>query len=221
MTNEDLEALIDALNKGEMKDLVFRAKISSNVEYAKVWRCEPKGGICNEQSSRFYFLSGDDGKIIGAVFDMYSDLHVFVKAENRGQGYLTRALESIILPHIRDTSPNREQQDLTFEDPELARRYAKHWAFKMTSETSATKALSDIAGPSPAAFQGRAVTHEEFKSMRKRIDKARLQLRMVQEQLEMSCGSAPEILDSYIDEIGNLDDNILSYIEKQQGNLVK
>lgn len=220
MRNERLEELIDALNRGEMKDLVFRAKLSSSVEYARVWTSEPVGNHCNEGSCPFYFLIGEDGKIIGAVLDMYCDLHVFVKEENRGQGHLTRALHSVILPHIHERSPNRKRQDLTFQDPEVARRYAKHWGFTMTGETSATKNLADVVDTSFVAFKGRVVTHEEFRLMRGRIDKARLQLTIIQEQLNMSCGSAPQILDSYITDIGNLDDDILNYIEKQQGNLV-
>lgn len=220
MTEEDILTLIDTVNAGQNNECIFRIPLSAQVDFTLVWRKEPRGGLIGEGSDEFYFLKDDTGRCIGAVFDMHQDLHAVMKQEHRGQGHLTHALNTVILPHIRQREPDREEQKLTFLDPELARRCAKKWGFTMTGELSATKRFEDITAEPPRKFEGRPVTRDEFSLMRRRIDQARLYLVMVREQLEMSCGSSSDVLEWMINDLSNLDDEVEDHIESTQGRLV-
>jgi hypothetical protein len=103
MREEDIEKYIYLLNDGGDPELIFIKQIGENVEVAKIWLKEPNMSdniIGNFYPERFFFIKNKDGKYVGAVLDMFSDLHWFILKEHRKQGFLIKALSKVILPYL-------------------------------------------------------------------------------------------------------------------------
>jgi len=218
MTNEDIESLIDSLNRNEFSDHIFRSRISDQVDYAKVWTEEPKGNMTNEGSYSFYFIKNSEGTYVAAVADMCSDLHVFVKDEYRKKGHLCSAMNEVILPHISLTG--RVKQVITFEDPSIGKSCVKNWKFSLTSKTSAEKSLACYQGTELMNPEGYKISYADFVTISTRIKKARLYITMVKEQLNASLIRTEDSDIEYLEqELFDLDDRVLSLIEDTQGDL--
>jgi hypothetical protein len=113
MTNKEISKYINRLNLKKGSETIFCREISDNVIIAKVWPKQPKLSDSingNFSSYNFFFIRNDFGKYIGAVLDMYSDLHWFISPKFRKQGFLTNAMKQSILPYI---FYNREKQQIT------------------------------------------------------------------------------------------------------------
>lgn len=73
----------------------------ANVRLSIVWTEYTAGESVYETEDALYFVYADDGSCVAAIFIMGTvNLHVFVKAKNRRQGVMTRALRDIVLPHL-------------------------------------------------------------------------------------------------------------------------
>jgi len=216
MTNDTIEKIIDALNYKQSNELIFMSDISNNVVLAKVWIHEPKGNIGNEGSYTFYFIKDDNGIYIGAVLDMSSDLHIFIKKEYRKKGYLSRAMNQIILPHLFHNG--RKHQKITYRDPFIGDYVKRNWGFEIIDSHTASKDLSyykDIE----ISQKTRAITQDELNSIKNKIDKARLYLTMAGEQVESICGHGNDAnLKDLAHELFWLDDKVFDYIQNLQRN---
>jgi|GEM_PF-2867901 hypothetical protein len=95
MRNEDIEKLINQLNLFDQDDdfKIYKFKISSTVEVAKVWSI----GI---PSPLQFFLIKNNSYYVGAVNVLSNDLHWYILKEHRKKGYLTNALKEYILPYL-------------------------------------------------------------------------------------------------------------------------
>lgn len=115
MTEKEIRKYINLLNKGVAEELIFLRQINHFVEVAKVWTKEPKitdnisGNFC---SYRFFFIKNELKEYVGAVFDMYDDLHWYIVPKFRKKGYLSRALKEAILPYIYE---ERETQKISID----------------------------------------------------------------------------------------------------------
>lgn len=116
MTEREIRKYINRLNQGKASESIFTRQISKNVEVAKVWQKQPKTTdsiIGNFSSYTFFFIKNESNKYIGAILDMYQDLHWYIVPSSRKQGYLTTALEEAILPYL--FYEGRENQRITIE----------------------------------------------------------------------------------------------------------
>ncbi|APS39784.1 GNAT family N-acetyltransferase [Salegentibacter sp. T436] len=116
MTEREIRKYIDRLNKGKAGESIFTRQINKYVDVAKVWPEQPKITdkiIGNSGSYRFFFLKNESKEYVGAVLDMYSDLHWYIVPKHRKKGYLTKALREAILPYI--FYDDREVQRLTID----------------------------------------------------------------------------------------------------------
>lgn len=132
MTNEEIERLIDSLNAG--KCLIELLQISDNVAY---------GDVSLATSAVYpdmFFIRNDEGMYVAGVLDMKFDLHVFVKSEYRKQGHLTKAMNDVIFPYLRDHF-DRDIQRVTFIDKEVGEYIQRCWGFTITNEGEAEKIL--------------------------------------------------------------------------------
>ncbi|MEK6303385.1 MAG: hypothetical protein AABO41_21965 [Acidobacteriota bacterium] len=218
MKNEQIEKLIDDLNAGQMVDRVFRTKLAPTVEYARVWLDEPTGKAGNEGSYEFYFVMTGAGICVGAVLDMVSDFHVFVKEDHRKKGHLSKAMNEIILPYLYQQG--RKEQLVTFRDPQIGAYCERNWGFSLSDSKSAKKDLRIFASCPAIVGQRRLPSHEEVRSMKIKINRARLYLTMVKEQVDLSCGPIDDLgLEDLIDQLFALKDRIGWSIQDAQGHL--
>jgi len=116
MTEREIRKYIDRLNNGKAGESIFTRQISKRVDVAKVWSEQPKMTddiIGNSSSYDFFFVKNELNEYVGAVLDMYHDLHWYIIPKNRKQGYLTTALKESILPYLFYNE--RESQRITIE----------------------------------------------------------------------------------------------------------
>ncbi|WP_020526855.1 hypothetical protein [Flexithrix dorotheae] len=103
MTDRTIRKYIDRLNNGKACESIFTRQISKTVDVAKVWHEQPKMTddiIGNFNSYCFFFIKDESNKYVGAVLDMYQDLHWYIVPKSRKKGYLTIALQESILPYL-------------------------------------------------------------------------------------------------------------------------
>lgn len=101
----------DVLNLIEAKpDAYFLYRLSDNVAFVN---CNVNSmlEISNEPSEDRFYLIYDalhNESIVACVYDVVVDLHVYVRPNHRGKGYLTKALQSVILQHMIEQPSRRE-----------------------------------------------------------------------------------------------------------------
>lgn len=218
MTNEHIESLIDRLNSGGDLQLMFLSALSNNVDFAKVWLQEPRGSLANEGSYDFYFIKNESGTYVAAVLDMVNDLHVFVKQEHRGNGYLASAMHQVVFPHLYQSG--RSVQRVTFVDEMIGKYVENCWGFEIDGEQQAAKSLSEYAGVAEIKPLKRKVTEREFKAIKNKIDRAGLYITMASEQLESALGEEEGVgMRELARMMLNLDDDVLDFIEEYQDRL--
>lgn len=187
MKDQDIENLIDSLNNTTINEKVFISPLSKTVDLAKVWRKEPEDERSSYSSLWFYFIKNDNGEYVAAVYDMgQEDLHVFVKETHRKKGHLSRAIHTVIMPHLYQSG--RDKQFITFSDSEIGEYVVRNWSFEIVSEGCAYKDLSCYVNSEKIVVELRKTTTEEVEMIKKRINIARLHLKMASEHMESICG---------------------------------
>lgn len=135
MQEREIRKYIDRLNNRKAGESIFTRQISKTVDVAKVWTEQPKMTdkiIGNFSSYRFFFIKNELNKYVGAVLDMYHDLHWYVVPKNRKKGYLTTALKESILPYL--FYDERQRQRITIEEGVIGEKNylnSKRVAFKL------------------------------------------------------------------------------------------
>ena len=113
MTDETLSRFVDRANGLLGPEIVFTRPLTANVHLARAWRATPSPTDKVEPIDYgygLYLIQNPEQRFVAAVLDMGEDLHWLVQPPFRGQGYLTQALRSVILPHLLQ---DREQQRIT------------------------------------------------------------------------------------------------------------
>ncbi|MBU1364092.1 MAG: hypothetical protein KKE51_09760 [Gammaproteobacteria bacterium] len=191
MTHDSIEQLIDLLNKGELSDRVFVAALTEVVHFAKVWMEEPKGGIAGEGSYEFFFITNGSPLYVAAVLDMVNDLHVFVKNDHRGKGYLTKAMHEGVLPWLYQSG--RKKQRVTFEESKVLDYCVRNWGFSKTGDFEAKKDLSIYSKVPKITLNHQGLSWDAVGEIRRKMDRAKLYLQMVREQVQMAYGDCNEL----------------------------
>jgi hypothetical protein len=117
MIDKEIRKYINRLNNKKGQESIFTRPLSETVELSKVWSEQPKKTysiVEDFPSYRFYFIKNTLGIYVGAILDMYSDLHWYIVPKQRKNGYLTKALKESVLPHI--FYYNREVQRITIQE---------------------------------------------------------------------------------------------------------
>ena len=150
-----------------------------------------------------FFIKDEKQIIVAAVLDMgEQDLHVFVKPESRGNGYLVNALKEDILPYL--FSKGRQKQNITF-NTENARKHAEFVGFKLQSENSAVIYPNDIKNKSEIFLNTTKPSTNQRDRIKQRIRIASDYLKMARDDLQTSFGENDqwESLDSLVHEVTN------------------
>jgi len=196
MNEREICKYIDRLNKGNYKESVFTRSISKNVELAKVWGAEPKRtdtvvGLFH--SNRFFFIKNEMNEYVGAIYDMGYDLHWYVVPKNRKKGYLSKALEEVILPYIFD---ERDVQEITIVKGSIGRknyesslRVAKKLGFKESLSKSNTFELKrdDLDWERVNIFESyNPISEDRMQELKKRAFFAFKTLYKISDEMEMA-----------------------------------
>ncbi|KAB7685803.1 hypothetical protein GBN24_16760 [Plesiomonas shigelloides] len=218
MTNEQLESYIDSLNQNQITDYIFRTMLTKEVDLAKVWTELPNGNISNQGSYDIYFIKNFNNTYVAAVLDMHHDLHVFVKAEHRKKGYLSKAINEVILPHL--ACNGRDKQKITFEDKKMGNYFMKNWGFTIIDEHNAERSLAELTANNEIINDCYQISYSDYQRMQAKIRTARLHITMVKEQLEATFGKLDDSNIAYLEyELQKLEDDVFNLIEERQGNL--
>ncbi|SFU78047.1 hypothetical protein SAMN05216480_12515 [Pustulibacterium marinum] len=103
MTDQTIHNLLMKLNHSKTSEYVFKRRIGKQVEVAKVWleKFTMLDFVSNDLGDyRFFLIQNEAGIYVAAILDMHRDLHGYVLPEYRKQGYLTKALQRVILPFL-------------------------------------------------------------------------------------------------------------------------
>jgi hypothetical protein len=103
MRENELKRLVNELNRGTGKSLIFRRQIGKYVEVAKYWDKKPsmkRARLMQTSSKVMFFIKNEHEQFVGVVYDMGYDLHWYVLPKFRGQGHLTKALKESVIPYL-------------------------------------------------------------------------------------------------------------------------
>lgn len=196
MTEKEIRKYIDRLNNGKGQESIFTRPISKTVDISKVWFEQPKKTdsiIGNFSSYRFFFIKNTFGKYVGAIFDMYSDLHWYIIPKYRKNGHLTKALKESVLPYLFEEE--REKQRITIQEGIGKENYlnSKNVALKIgfkpinESETEFELIESEFNWENEKLIEHtKSIGSERIEILRKRVDYASKILLKVSDELQIS-----------------------------------
>lgn len=212
MQNSEIEKLINRLNSGESIDQLYQRPLSENVVWVKYWPgiVSPMNNVCYPDGALdFYFVRNSENLFIGAVLDMYSDLHWFMLPNFRRKGHLTRALSQTIMPHLFFIRV-RESQRITIDANVLnaqefqsSRKVALATGFKMKSEKDGISVFQ--AHKEDCLYQifiegtNTGISEERKDIITKKINYLSRSLWLIQDEIEMCIGD-----NEYSEEINEL-----------------
>lgn len=204
MTEKDIRKYINRLNNGKTAESIFVRRIGPNVDVAKVWSEQPKITdtiIGNFHSYQFFFIKNGSNKYVGAVLDMYQDLHWYMMPSYRKKGYLTKSLQASILPYIFYNG--REVQRITIEGGSIdeenylnSKRVATNLGFKAVNNSELEFELnkSDFDWSNENLEEiNKSVSSERFEILRKRAFFAYKTLYKISDELLMSANDDKEL----------------------------
>ncbi len=200
MKHTSIRNFITLLNTGKIDYRVFRRTLKDNVEYAKVWPNDPLRNYDFALPYHFFLIKSSDGKYIGAVLDMGKEnLHAYIFNQHRKKGYLTNAMNNVILPFLYQTG--RQKQTFEFENPNLGEHFVKKYGFKKIDRNHAEIDLTEYQNALPIKSKGKDLTVEEINNIIGRFESVRSCLRMIKDQLDTAYGECKEIcLDHLVDQ---------------------
>lgn len=200
MSNKSIGAIIKKLNSKNYEN-IFLQRLSENVEYGIVWhkvrQCSPHiGKYYSETRDRFYFFKNEYDTYVGAVLimDAQDDLHAYVKKEYRRQGYLTNAMQEVILPHLLQ---NKEKQRITIDIDWLGEK--NFWAskksalkngFKQETEKEYYCYKKDITFKPSFKVDTSKMTEERVHQLCNKMEKIAIEIRKIEDEFELTLGKA-------------------------------
>ena len=204
MTEKEIRKYIYRLNNGKATESIFTRQIGKNVDVAKVWTEQPKitdSIVGNFGSYRFFFIKNEINKYVGAVLDMYQDLHWYIIPKSRKQGYLTKALKESILPYL--FYDERERQRITIDKYAIGEKNylnSKNVALKLgfkainISETEFELKQSDFNWDDENLIEiNSEINSERFKQLRERAFYAFKILYKISDELLMKVNDDKEL----------------------------
>ena len=215
MSNKSIGAIIKKLNSKNFEN-IFLQRLSENVEYGIVWHkvrqySPHKGRYYSEKRDRFYFFKDESDRYVGAVLimDTLDDLHAFVKKEYRRHGYLTSAMQKVILPHLLK---NKEKQRITIDIDWLgeknfraSKKSALKNGFKQETEKEYYFYKKDITFKPSFEAETSNITEERIHQLCDRMEKIAIEIRKIEDEFEISLGKTDMLkeLRVFTEDMGN------------------
>lgn len=198
MTEQNLRTLVNRLNNGTAKDLIFLRPISDSVDFANVWYAKPslEDGVSDFGPIKFYFIRDSKDKYVGVVEDRTDDLHWFILSGHRGKGLMKEALQSTILPHL---FLDRDEQRITIQQTAIGQKnylasqnLALNLGFKKTKDDLVSEyALSyhNYQGASFKPFE-LGISESRIYTLKKEVNFLARRLWLIQNEIEMNLPDA-------------------------------
>lgn len=208
MTELQIKAFINQLNKNKPNKLIYLAELSENVDIGLGWLTKASMGERFSGPYRFYFIKNNDNIYIGAVLVMgVKDLHWYVTSKYRGMKYLSTALRYIILPHILQ---NTNEQRITIDKDSIGQKnftaseqLALSVGFKRTSVKNGKceYVLKDdhYEDSDYLNVNYKGLSDQRFKDLKHKVKSLYESLAIIQSEVRMSFGDIPTVKE--LDEI--------------------
>lgn len=217
MTDKLLKLLINRLNNGNSKALFHLHSLTNKVVFGKVWLKKPKNIIGSDGPFNFYFIKNENETYVATILDMNSDLHWFVMPKYRGNGYLTKALQEVILFHLFQ---NRQEQRITIKERDIgiknfraSENVAKKVGFVKVGESESHEYILTIEKYKTDKFingQNIEISHTRFEELRNQINYIANSLWVVQTEIEMKYGYS-EFSEDLKETVGEIKRHIWSF----------
>lgn len=189
MSNDQLQKYIDQLNGGLNVATIYKRQISDKVDLAKVYPEKTRLGN-NVPPYTIFFIRNESKKYVGAVLDMYTNLHWYITEKYRGNERSKTALREAILPYIFTKSGRKEQEVTIIEGDfyEQSRSVAIGLGFKQEEGSKKFKLLKDDFDFSNDKRKeiNLVIDLEKIAVLCKKISLAHSELREISDELLMS-----------------------------------
>ena len=213
MTDKYIIKLITNLNRNpNFKDCI-KVSIGKNVELAHIW---DNGGSSNSHIPNTYFLIKENNKYVGAVLDMFNDLHWVILPKHRKNGHLSLALTQVILPHILEEMP-RVEQKITIKHSELGKinyqnslRVALRVGFKQIDEENLVFEYNSLNEEDyQLEYQYKGLTEEAFSKTVNELQLLAKKINITGSKIQLGYGKEIEeytnlAINERVDNIANL-----------------
>ena len=191
MKESQIQSFLNKLNNNQYSKTIFKHQIGVNVDYAKVWESIKS---TQQKPHSFFFIKSND-KYVGAVLDMYDDLHWYMLPNYRGKGHLTIALKKIILPYIFDVL-ERDSQIISITESQIGTtnykksiKVALSVGFKKLEEDKLELSLKDLDkafDKTKATFNG--LSDNEVDTINNELDFITKRLNQINAQIDNAFG---------------------------------
>ena len=216
MTEAHLKSIINKLNKKQLTEQLFLRPVKANVELGYYWDEKPKPTMSiasGDGPYQFYFIKNEDNRYIGLVLDMSRDLHWYILPQFRKQGYLSKALSEVILPHLFQSRKKHRitinTYQLTDKNAEASEAVALRTGFKPIGGMEYLLDKKDFKKIKIAPVKTNGISDERLEILRKKINYLSRSLWVVQNEVEMGLGKSP-----CTDKLGDLVDEIRKHTWK-------
>ncbi|QEN06802.1 hypothetical protein EXM22_01895 [Oceanispirochaeta crateris] len=148
MTDETLHKILKNVKELSESDLLFSKPISDHVDVAKYWESKPIENddiIANFNSIDLFLIKNEKKIFVGIVYDMFNDIHVFIKPEHRGKEYLDNALNKTIFPYLKTVKLRKKICISVEDDNEFGKKSAFRNGFVQIENDKYEKDISSIS----------------------------------------------------------------------------
>jgi RimJ/RimL family protein N-acetyltransferase len=197
MTEQNIQQIINSFNSPQKDIFIAYQEIGRNVVFAKVWDKETYRNLGSIKPYQFYLILNDAKSAIGAVLDMDQDLHWYIEPDSRKQGYLTRALQSTILPHLARTRKRQEisisRDDIGDANFKASETVARKCGFrKLREEKNQLVFVQSLTKyrQTPIKVKHAGLDFEELTELRKDINEITARLAQIQATVAMQLGES-------------------------------
>lgn len=195
MTAKYIRSIINRLNKGTLSERLFLRPLKNNVDFGYYWdeKPSPKNpSLSRSGPYKFYFIRDEGKQYVSAVLDMTHDLHWYVLPKHRKAGYLGKALQNLILPHLFQS---RDEQHITISRYHLSNQQiadseavAFRAGFKTTGEAKYLLTKKDFGNKRMTLNRPNGINEERLEELKMRINDLSQSLWRIQTEAEVCLG---------------------------------
>lgn len=112
MSDKTIKKYIYLFSANKLVQMVSCEKLNQYVSFATICPDVAINGV-ELPKYQIYFILNVNLQCVGAILDMYEDLHWYVLPKYRKQSVLVNALQNVVIPHIFKKDNNRKNQRLS------------------------------------------------------------------------------------------------------------